>query len=242
MKGNILIYGGSGGIGSAIGRTLRERGYGLHLVGRDEDKLAQIANELDAGYTAGDVTDSELFPAVMEEVGKSLYGLVYAVGTINTGSLRRMSEADLVTDLRVNAVGAALAIQAALTALKRSKAGASVLLFSSVATLQGFKMHTSVGLSKGAINGLTLSLAAELAPRVRVNAIAPSLTRTPLADTMLTSEKIAETMAKSHPLPRLGQPEEIAALAAFLLSPQADWITGQIISIDGGRSTLRPQG
>ena len=135
-------------------------------------------------------------------------------------------------------MGAALAVQAALPALKKSPEGSSVVLYSSVATRQGFSLHASMGMAKGAINGLTLSLAAELAPRIRVNAIAPSLTQTPLAAGLLTNDAIAEGIAKQHPMQRLGTPEDIASLTAFLLSPDSSWITGQILGVDGGRSTV----
>jgi NAD(P)-dependent dehydrogenase (short-subunit alcohol dehydrogenase family) len=139
-------------------------------------------------------------------------------------------------------MGAALAIQAALPALKKSTGSASIMLFSSVAALQGFTSHASMGMAKGAVDGLTLSLAAELAPKVRVNAIAPSLTRTPLASSILSNEQLAAALGGLHALERLGTPEDIAALSALLLSPEADWITGQIISVDGGRSTIRTKG
>lgn len=242
MVKKVLIYGGSGGIGAATSRILKSKGFTLHLVGRTEEKLSLLAKELSASYTVGDVRDDNLYVRVAQEVGTPLDGLVYAVGTLNLGSLRRLSADDYMEDLRINAVGAALAVQSAMPALKKSEHIASVVFFSSVAALQGFTLHASMGMAKGAVSGLTLSLAAELAPKVRVNAIAPGLTRTPLADSILRNEKIAEGIASIHALPRLGNPDDMATLAAFLLSSEADWITGQIISVDGGRSTLRTHG
>lgn len=241
MARNVLIYGGSGGIGAALARTLHARGDSVHLVGRNAERLAALAGELGASYTAGDVTDSTLFARATQAAGESLDGLAYAVGTINLRSLQRLGEADFLNDFRVNALGAALAVQAALPALKKSP-GASVVLFSSVAAQQGFTFHASVAMAKGAVEGLTVALAAELAPRVRVNAVAPSLTRTPLAAGLLTSEQAAESIAALHALQRLGTPDDVAAIAAFLLGPEAGWITGQIFGVDGGRSTLRTKG
>ncbi len=242
MADKILIYGGTGGIGAATARALHTRGYELHLVGRDEAKLTALAQELAAGFTTGDVNDEGLFQRVAADAGLPLAGLVYAVGTINLRSFPRLTEADFLSDFRLNAMGAALAVQSALPALKQSPGTASIVLYSSVAALQGFSLHASMGMAKGAVSGLVLSLAAELAPKVRVNAIAPSLTRTPLAERIIPSEQMATGLAALHALPRLGLPEDMAALTAFLISSEASWITGQIISVDGGRSSLRTKG
>jgi len=116
------------------------------------------------------------------------------------------------------------------------------VLFSTIAVAQGFANHASVAMAKGAVEGLTLSLAAELAPAIRVNCIAPSLTNTPLAQSLTSNAQIAAGIAALHPLQRLGEPEDVASLAAFLLSRDAGWITGQIMGVDGGRSTLRTKG
>ena len=242
MASKILIYGGSGGIGAATARALRGRGYEVHLVGRDAEKLAVVAREIAATFTVGDVTDDGLFARAVQDAGDQLAGLVYAVGTINLKSLQRLTETDFLQDFRLNALGAALAVQAAVPALKKSTNGAAVVLFSSVAARQGFTFHASIGMAKGAVEGLTLSLAAELAPKIRVNAIAPSLTRTELAAGLLANEQTATAMAGMHALQRLGAPDDIAALAAFLISAEAAWITGQIIGVDGGRANLRTKG
>jgi NAD(P)-dependent dehydrogenase (short-subunit alcohol dehydrogenase family) len=242
MAGKVLIYGGSGGIGSATARALRGRGYALHLVARHVDRVTVLARELGATFTVGDVSDTTLFPRATEEAGNSLEGLVYAAGSINLRSLQRLTEAEFLLDYRLNALGGALALQAALPALKKASQIASVVLFSSIAVRQGFAFHASIGMAKGAVEGLTVSLAAELAPKIRVNAIAPSLTRTRLAEDILSNEQMATSIAGMHALQRLGEPGDIAPLAAFLISPESSWITGQVIGVDGGRSSGRTKG
>jgi len=238
----IVIYGATGGIGRSLAELLHQQGKSLHLVGRDQAKLSSLAESLQASYTLGDVCEPELFTRVSQDCGEHLSGLVYAIGTIQLKSISRLTEADFLMDFRINALGAALAVQAALPALKKQAEPASILLFSSVAARQGFSFHASIGMAKAALEGLTVSLASELAPKIRVNALAPSLVNTPLAAKLLVNPQTAEQIAQLHPLQRIGQPEEIAKLAAFLLSSDAAWITGQIIGIDGGRSSLRPKG
>lgn len=240
--GKILIYGGSGGVGSATARALHSRGCALHLVARDAAKLDAVAREVDATATAGDVCDPTIFERAAKEAGSPLDGLLYAVGTITLKPLQRLTEEDFMSDFRINALGAAMAVKAALPALKQSDRMPSIVLISSVAVSQGFSFHASIGMAKGAVEGLAVSLAAELAPKIRVNAIAPSLVRTPLAAAVLSSEQAASAIASMHALQRLGTPDDIAALALYLLSPDAGWMTGQVIGIDGGRSRTRTKG
>lgn len=235
---NVLIYGATGGIGSCLARMLAGAGVNLHLVARDAPRLQALAGELGAGWTAADVLDDAAFGRVAEAAPAALDGLVYAVGSINLKPLARMTPADLARDYRLNAAGAALAIQSALPALRAGDRGASVVLFSSVAASRGFPSHASIGMAKAAVDGLTRSLAAELAPAIRVNAIALSLTQTPMAAGMLASPKMADAIAAMHPLARLGEPEDAAHLAAFLLASNAGWITGQVLGVDGGRGAV----
>lgn len=242
MAGKILIYGGAGGIGSAIARRLAARGQSLHLVGRTRDTLAAVTSELGASFTVADVEDTSSFPRVAADAGESLAGLVYAIGTITLKPLNRLTAAEFDRDFRVNAAGAALAVQAALPALRAGPVPASIVLFSSVAVGQGFSAHASISMAKGAVEGLTVALATELAPKIRVNAIAPSLTETPLAAALTGNSQMASAIAQLHPLQRLGTPADIAAMADFLLSAESGWVTGQVIGVDGGRSRLRTKG
>ena len=240
---SIIIFGGSGGIGSAIARRLRARGDTPFLVGRDAAKLDAVAREIGAPSIVGDVLDGAAIAAAVDEAAKpgGLSGLVYAVGTINLKPIGSLTEADFERDWRVNALGAALALKAAAPHFKVVE-GASAVLFSTVAVRQGFAAHASVSMAKGAVEGLTLALAAELAPKIRINCIAPSLTRTPLAEALTRNEALAKGVAETHALRRLGEAEDIAGLAVFLLGPDSAWITGQVIGVDGGRSTLRTKG
>ena len=243
MTAPVLIYGGSGGIGAAIARALSSRGIATHLVGRDLQRLSEAAAASGSTHSTGDVLDPSTFARVTAEAAGdgALSGLIYAVGSINLKPVARLTDADFLRDFEINALGAVRAVQAALPALKKAES-ASILLFSTVAVAQGFTAHASVAMAKGAVEGLTLALAAELAPKIRVNCIAPSLTRTRLASALTGSEQLVKAIGDMHAIPRLGEPDDIGPLAALLMSPDAGWITGQVIGIDGGRSTLRTRG
>jgi NAD(P)-dependent dehydrogenase (short-subunit alcohol dehydrogenase family) len=242
MSGTYLVYGGAGGIGGATARLLAARGFKVHLAGRDAAKLQAAAAETGGSFSVCDVLEEGAIARATAEAGAALAGLVYAVGSINLKPLARLTTADFNRDFRLNAEGAALSVQAALPTLKAHPGTASVTFFSTVAVHQGFTAHASVAMAKGAVEGLTLALAAELAPKVRVNCIAPSLTKTPLASALTANEQMATAIAQMHALPRLGEPEDAARLAAFLATDDAGWITGQVIGVDGGRSSVRTKG
>jgi NAD(P)-dependent dehydrogenase (short-subunit alcohol dehydrogenase family) len=242
MAGRIVVVGGTGGIGAALARRIAVTGRSLHLVAREAGRLSALAAELDASFATADAADPAALRAAIEAASGPLSGLVYAVGTITLKPLPRVSPEDAERDFRVNALGALVAVQASLPGLRAHGPGASVVLFSTVAVQRGFPMHASIAMAKGAVEGLTRALAAELAPEIRVNAIAPSLTRTPLAAGLTKNPQMAESIARQHPLRRLGEPEDAAALAAFLLSRDSGWITGQVIALDGGRGALEAKG
>ncbi len=237
--GRYLIYGGNGGIGSAIARRLSKGGHDLVLSGRNADELEALANELGAKTSVCDVLDSYQIKATAEAAGDSLDGLVFAVGSINLKPLSKVTEDDLINDFRLNAVAAAMAVQASTKALMNAENGASVLLFSTVAVDQGFASHAAIAMAKGAVVGLVRTLATEFAPKIRVNAIAPSLVDSKIGKAISGNAKMAEAVAKMHAVPRLGQPDDIAAMGELLLTESGSWITGQIIGVDGGRSTIR---
>lgn len=222
----ILLVGVSSGIGKAIAERLRSRGRSFITAGRRDPAFGEhIRYDALAGP----------FPA--EQLPTELGGLVYCPGSIDLKPIRSTKADDLRAAFELNAVGAFSAVQACADRLKRVP-GSGVVLFSTVAVGRGMAFHTSVAAAKGAVEGMTRALAAELAPVVRVNCIAPSLTRTPLAEKLLSSPERKAAGAERHPLKRVGEPNDIAAMAEFLLSDDARWITGQVIGVDGGMSAI----
>ena len=230
-----IIY-GSGGVGAQLARRIVAAGGSVHLAGRNEETVRMLATELACSFTVGDAVDTSFFSEVAAHAGEEVSSVAYAIGTINLKGLGRLTPEDFLEDYQVNVVGAALSVQASLGTLKKNRG--SILFFSSVAAKLGLPMHASIGAAKGAINGLTVSLAAELSPAVRVNAIAPSLCETPLGSKVLLNDKMKEGLASMHALKRLGQDEDVASLAQFVLSSEASWMTGQVIGLDGGRGSV----
>lgn len=227
-----LIIGASSGIGKKLAEQLVESKHNI-LATYFKNKPETVDGSVTYHYL--NVLD-ETFS--IDFLPESLDGLVYCPGSINLRPFERIKPADFVADYNLQVMGAIKIIQAAMPRLKKAE-NASIVLFSTVAVQTGFPFHTQVSASKGAIEGLTRALAAEFSPKVRVNCIAPSLTDTPLAASMLNTDQKREANALRHPLKKTGTPENIADMAEFLLSEKASWISGQIFHVDGGMSSLK---
>lgn len=234
--------GAHGGIGECLTRILVSQDYKIYATARQKETLTPLREELGVQTQSVDVLNMQRIETMIAEAdqGEGIKGLAYCIGSIDMKPLKASKDEDFLKSYELNVLGAIRVLRAAEKSLK--KAQGSVVLFSTIAVQQGFTNHSLISTAKGAIEGLTRALAAEWAPNIRVNCIAPSLTDTPLAAPITRSEKMAESIAAMHPIPRLGQADDSASLAAFLLSEQSGWMTGQIIHVDGGRSTLRVKG
>ena len=229
MKKNILLIGGSTGIGLEIAKKLYKN-HNIYIASRnkiDHDNLEVTHLEFDV--LKNDISSLDL--------PEQLDGLVYCPGSINLKPFKMLKPKDFEQEMQLNFFGLIKVVNGLMPKLKESNQ-ASLVFFSSVAVKVGMPFHTSVAAAKGAIEGFAKSLAAEYAPSLRVNVVSPSLTDTPLAEKLLNNDKKKEKMDQRHPLKRVGTTADIANMTAFLLSEESSWITGQILGVDGGLSTL----
>ena len=228
---NYIVIGGSSGVGKEVVNLLHNQNKNIFA--------SYNTNELDSRdnitYFKMDVMEDEIN---LDLLPNEIHGLVYCPGSINLKSFQRFTDEEFIEDFKLQVIGATRIIKSLLPKLKKSK-DASIVLFSTIAVQSGFTFHSQVAISKGAIEGLTKALAAEFAPQIRVNAIAPSLTETSLSAQLLSSEERINAYSKQNPLKRIGQPKDIAEACLYLLSSKSSWITGQILHVDGGASVLR---
>ena len=229
---NTLIIGASSGIGASLAKQLIAEGHQVFgTFNKTTGTSAEGFVKLERLNVFDDVLDFSFLPEAVD-------GLVYCPGAVTLKPFARVKPEDFVSDFQLQLVGAVKVIQASLPKLKNANSP-SIVLFSTVAVQTGFNFHSLVASSKGAVEGFTRALAAEFAPKIRVNCIAPSITDTPLAGSLLNTDEKKEANAQRHPLKKIGKPEDLANLAAFLLSEKSSWITGQVLHVDGGMSSLR---
>jgi len=237
MKNKILIFGGTGTIGFSIARSIKESGYDPVIISRSKEDLINKSEEINCSYEVCDILESSQIEEISNKYHEDIVGLAYCVGSINLRPLKITKDEDFIESFKINTIGAINAVKFNLSGLTSNNG--SILFFSTIAVQQGFTNHSVVSSSKGAIEGLTLSLAAEFAPKIRVNCIAPSLTDSKMSQKMVSNETIRKAIENMHPIPKIGNSEDFGDLGGFLLSEKNNWITGQIFHIDGGRSTLR---
>ena len=237
MSNKILVFGGTGSIGKALSKKLKKDNYEPIILSRNEEELKVVSKEIDCDYKVCDVLDLEKVKNISEEFKDDIYGIAYCVGSINLKPIKISKDEDYIESFKINTLGAINIIRLNYESL--AKNNGSILLYSTIAVKQGFTNHTIVSTAKGAIEGLTLSLAAEFAPKIRVNCIAPSLTDAKMTKKIISNDNIKKAIETMHPIPKIGSGEDFSDIGSFLLSGKNSWITGQIFHIDGGRSSLR---
>ena len=237
MKKKYLIFGATGSVGSALANQLYNEKIDCHLIARNEDEVKKIAEKLSYTYSVCDVLKLDFANDLKKDlIENQILGIAYCVGSIDIKPLRLTKASDFVSSYVLNLVAVTDVIRSFQDNLKNNKG--SVVLFSTVAAKKGFANHSIISSAKAAVEGLTVALAAELAPNIRINCIAPSLTKSKMASSIIKNPSIEQSIAKMHPLKRLGEGVDSANLANFLLTSKSSWITGQIIAVDGGRSNI----
>ncbi len=237
MKKKYLIFGATGSIGSNLVKELYDKKEDCHLIGRNENEIKKLSEKFSYSYSVCDVLKVDFAKKLLEElIDVEILGVAYCVGSIDLKPFKLTKASDFVSSYVLNLVSVTEIIRNFETNLKRNNG--SIVLFSTVASKKGFLNHSIISSAKAAVEGLTVALAAELAPNIRVNCIAPSLTKSKMAKNIIKNSKIEESIAKLHPLKRIGEGSDAASLANFLLSKNSSWITGQIIGVDGGRGAI----
>ena len=235
MSGKYIIFGATGSIGSSLAEKLTNDKADIHLVARNQDEVKPLAERLGCPFTVADVLQDGFIDKVKADVPEAK-GIAYCIGSIDLKPVRMTKEEDFNKCMKLNLYSAVEAIKGFQDSLRKNKG--SIVLFSTAAVHRGFTNHSIIASAKAAVEGLAISLAAEFAPHIRVNCVAPSLTKSKIAEPMLKNTAIAEGIAKAHPLKRLGEGKDSASLAKFLITEDSSWVTGQIIAVDGGRSKL----
>ena len=237
MNKKYLIFGATGSIGSSLANQMYEEKQDCHLIGRNEEELKEIANKLSYSYSVCDVMKINFADKLFKDLRETeILGIAYCVGSIDLKPLRITKAKDYVSTYVLNLVAATDIIRTFQDSLKKNKG--SIVMFSTVAAKKGFPNHSIISPAKAAVEGLTVALAAELAPHTRVNCIAPSLTKSKMSTFLFQNLKSIDSISKLHPLKRIGEGFDAANLAKFLLSKNSSWITGQIIGVDGGRASI----
>lgn len=228
-KKSAVLIGGSYGIGAELAQLLLHKSFDVYVLSRSAPRVAGV-HHIPFDVQTGSIDLSQL-PGKIE-------ALAYLPGTIQLKPFHRFTNEEFLQDININVLGAAKCVRELLNPLKATEQS-SVVFFSTIAVQQGMPFHASVAMAKGALEGLTRSLAAEYAPKIRVNAIAPSITDTPLASKILSSEYKKKVSGERHPLKRVGEARDIAHAAAYLLTDESSWVSGQVVHVDGGLSALR---
>ncbi len=237
MSKKILIFGATGAVGSSLAKLLKNGPNECHLIGKNEEEVSKISNETGHSFSVADVLEDNFTDKIEQDIGGTdIVGLAYCIGSIDLKPINLISKKDVLKCFSLNLFPIYDIIKKFQQNLKKNNG--SIVLFSTVAVKQGFPNHSIISPAKASLEGLTVSLASELSPNIRVNCIAPSMSNSKMANKILKNPKIAEGIAKQHPLKRLGEGKDSAALAKFLLSDESSWITGQIIGVDGGRSNI----
>ena len=235
MSEKYLIVGATGSIGSNLATQLYDSNKEVHLVGRNEDETKSLSEKLGFTYTIADVLEDGFVDKIKSDID-DIKGIAYCVGSIDLKPLKISSESDFNKCMKLNLYSAVELIKGFQDSLKKNKG--SIVLFSTVAAQRGFTNHSIIASAKAAVEGLAVSIAAEFAPDIRVNCVALSLINSKISQTILKNTALAQGIAKAHPLKRIGEGKDGAALAKFLLTEESSWVTGQVIAVDGGRSKL----